>query len=159
MAANVQRAASESQCNRRGDNNTSRCAVRTGREKIGVTFASALRALLRQDPVVLMVGEIRDSETAEIAIQAALDGYRLDNGGYPTTAQGLRSLMDPPTSDPVPTSWRGPYLRKDLPLDPWGRTYLYSAPGPRHPNGFDLSSLGRDGMVGGENEDADIVGQ
>lgn len=44
-------------------------------EKIGVTFASALRALLRQDPDVLMVGEIRDPETAEIAIQAALTGH------------------------------------------------------------------------------------
>jgi general secretion pathway protein E len=44
-------------------------------EKIGVTFATALRALLRQDPDVMLVGEIRDSETAEIATQAALTGH------------------------------------------------------------------------------------
>src|SRR5205807_6383288 len=39
------------------------------------TFASGLRSILRQDPDVIMVGEIRDSETAEIAIQAALTGH------------------------------------------------------------------------------------
>ncbi|GJG85036.1 general secretion pathway protein GspE [Gemmatimonadetes bacterium T265] len=44
-------------------------------EKAGVTFATALRALLRQDPDVMLVGEIRDAETAEIATQAALTGH------------------------------------------------------------------------------------
>jgi type IV pilus assembly protein PilB len=44
-------------------------------EKIGFTFAAALRAFLRQDPDVIMVGEIRDEETAEIAIKAALTGH------------------------------------------------------------------------------------
>ncbi len=45
------------------------------REKVGVTFATALRALLRQDPDVLLVGEIRDPETADIATHAALTGH------------------------------------------------------------------------------------
>jgi type IV pilus assembly protein PilB len=45
------------------------------RAEIGLTFASALRSFLRQDPDVIMVGEIRDSETAEIAIRAALTGH------------------------------------------------------------------------------------
>jgi len=44
-------------------------------EKIGMTFAAALRSLLRQDPDVVMLGEIRDSETARTAIQAALTGH------------------------------------------------------------------------------------
>jgi len=44
-------------------------------ERIGMTFASALRALMRQDPDVIMVGEIRDMETATVAIQAALTGH------------------------------------------------------------------------------------
>jgi len=44
-------------------------------ERIGFTFASALRALLRQDPDVIMVGEIRDEETARISVQAALTGH------------------------------------------------------------------------------------
>jgi general secretion pathway protein G len=92
-------------------------------------------------------------------LATALDSYRLDNGGYPTTAQGLAALTQAPTSAPVPTSWRGPYLRKAVPLDPWGRAYVYASPGERNPRGFDLHSLGRDGQVGGEGEDADVVGQ
>ncbi len=45
------------------------------KEEIGLTFASALRAFLRQDPDIIMVGEIRDFETAEIAVKAALTGH------------------------------------------------------------------------------------
>jgi general secretion pathway protein E len=44
-------------------------------EKVGVTFAAALRSLLRQDPDIILVGEIRDAETAQIATQAALTGH------------------------------------------------------------------------------------
>jgi type IV pilus assembly protein PilB len=44
-------------------------------EKTGLTFAAALRSLLRQDPDIIMVGEIRDNETARIAVQAALTGH------------------------------------------------------------------------------------
>jgi general secretion pathway protein G len=90
---------------------------------------------------------------------AALDSYRLDNGGYPTTEQGLAALREKPAAGPVPANWRGPYLRKDSPLDPWGRPYVYTFPGARNKNGFDLLSLGRDGKPGGDGEDADVVGQ
>jgi general secretion pathway protein G len=99
------------------------------------------------------------STTARTQIEllsAALDGYRLDNGSYPTTDQGLASLRERPTRPPVPTNWRGPYIRKAVPLDPWGRPYLYRVPGVRNPSAFDLESLGRDGKVGGEGEDADV---
>ena len=92
-------------------------------------------------------------------LSAALDGYRLDTGRYPTTSQGLAALMQQPSAAPLPTGWRGPYLRKEVPLDPWGRAYLYASPGTRSPQGFDLSSLGRDGQLGGQGEDADIVAQ
>src|SRR3989440_7937461 len=44
-------------------------------EKAGLTFASALRSILRQDPNVVLVGEIRDRETAQIAVQASLTGH------------------------------------------------------------------------------------
>lgn len=90
-------------------------------------------------------------------LSAALDGYRLDNGAYPTTAQGLAALMEKPTTAPVPMAWRGPYLRRAIPLDPWGRPYQYLSPGVRSPSGFDLQSLGRDGAIGGEGEDADVI--
>ena len=99
------------------------------------------------------------STTARTQIEllsVALDGYRLDNGSYPTTDQGLAALRERPTRSPVPTNWRGPYLRKAVPLDPWGREYRYRAPGERNRSAFDLESLGRDGKVGGEGEDADV---
>ena len=99
------------------------------------------------------------STTARTQIEllsVALDGYRLDNGNYPTTDQGLAALRERPTRAPVPVNWRGPYLRKAVPVDPWGRPYLYRAPGERNPSAFDLESLGRDGKVGGDGEDADV---
>jgi general secretion pathway protein E len=45
------------------------------REKVGLTFAAALRSILRQDPDIIMIGETRDQETAQIAVQAALTGH------------------------------------------------------------------------------------
>jgi general secretion pathway protein G len=108
-----------------------------------------------------IIGRLSDakSTTARTQIEllsVALDGYRLDNGAYPTTDQGLAALRDKPTRPPVPSNWRGPYLRKAVPLDPWGRAYLYKAPGEKNAGAFDLESLGRDGKVGGDGEDADV---
>jgi general secretion pathway protein G len=100
------------------------------------------------------------SETAHTQIEmlsVALDNYRLDNGSYPTTEQGLEALRTAPTREPVARNWRGPYLRKDVPLDPWDRPYIYKSPGEQNKGGFDLSSLGRDGQPGGEGEDADVL--
>jgi general secretion pathway protein G len=87
---------------------------------------------------------------------AALDAYRLDNDFYPATGQGLEALRREPLSEPRPRNWRGPYLRKEVPADPWGRPYLYSSPGTANPWGYDLVSYGRDGGEGGDGEDADI---
>jgi general secretion pathway protein G len=88
---------------------------------------------------------------------ASLDAYRLDNDAYPTTAQGLASLRREPVSDPRPRRWSGPYLRKEVPVDPWGRAYVYRSPGTANPWGFDLLSYGRDGRPGGEGEDRDVT--
>ncbi|MFL5540130.1 MAG: type II secretion system major pseudopilin GspG [Longimicrobiaceae bacterium] len=89
---------------------------------------------------------------------SAIDAYRLDNDEYPTTEQGLAALRARPQSGPQPRSWRGPYLRRDVPLDPWGRPYVYRSPGVANPEGYDLLTLGRDGREGGEGEDADVLG-
>lgn len=100
------------------------------------------------------------SETARTQIRLltlALDNYRFDNGSYPTTAQGLAALRQRPTTDPVPRAWKGPYLRREVPDDPWGRPYLYRSPGEVNPAEFDLLTLGRDGQPGGEGDDADIT--
>jgi general secretion pathway protein G len=90
-------------------------------------------------------------------LSVALDNYRLDNGSYPTTAQGLQALRVRPTTEPIPRNWRGPYLRRDVPADPWDRPYVYVSPGEHEPSSFDLLTLGRDGQPGGEDEDADIT--
>jgi general secretion pathway protein G len=100
------------------------------------------------------------SETARTQIEmlsVALDNYRLDNGTYPTTEQGLEALRTAPTREPVPRNWRGPYLRKEVPADPWDRPYVYKSPGEQNKGGFDLLSLGADGRPGGEGEDADVL--
>lgn len=81
----------------------------------------------------------------------ALDQYRLDVGRYPTTQEGLNSLNVNPGID----RWQGPYLKKELPQDPWGRSYQYQCPGNH--GEYDLYSLGLDGAPGGEGEDADVV--
>ena len=86
----------------------------------------------------------------------ALDQYRLDNDYYPSTIQGLEALRAAPTGEPPAANWRGPYLKKPIPTDPWGHPYLYRSPGTTNPNGYDLLSYGRDGKRGGDGDDADI---
>ncbi len=90
------------------------------------------------------------------AMETALRMYKLDNGFYPTTEQGLEALVSPPSSGRRPTAWRqGGYLEKGrVPLDPWKNPYVYISPG-RHGD-FDLMSYGADGEPGGEGKDADI---
>jgi len=87
---------------------------------------------------------------------SALDAYRLNNGDYPTTQQGLEALRREPLSDPRPPDWRGPYVRKEIPVDPWGNPYVYRCPGEANPWSYDLVSYGKDGKPGGEGEAADI---
>jgi general secretion pathway protein G len=87
----------------------------------------------------------------------ALDSYRLDNDVFPTTAQGLDALRTAPTSSDAPRNWRGPYLRKSIPRDPWGRSYVYVSPGKENPTSYDVYTLGRDGTLGGDGDDADIT--
>ena len=90
-------------------------------------------------------------------LSTALESYRLDNGRYPTTEQGLAALRERPSSSPAPTNWRGPYLRKGVPLDAWERAYLYRSPGEQNRTTFDLFTYGRDGKAGGHDEDADLT--
>ncbi len=78
-------------------------------------------------------------------ISLALKLYELDNGNYPTSEQGLQALLSKPTSSPVPMNWNGPYLEKKA-IDPWGKEYQYTYPGTHNPQGFDLYSMGKDGV-------------
>jgi general secretion pathway protein G len=81
----------------------------------------------------------------------SLDQFRLDVGRYPTTQEGLAALVTNPGID----KWEGPYLKKGLPNDPWGRPYIYTCPGTH--GEYDIVSYGRDGQPGGEGEDRDVV--
>jgi general secretion pathway protein G len=128
-------------------------------EILVVIIVLGMLAALVGPRILGRVSEAR-SATARTQIELlglGLDNYRLDNGGYPGTEQGLEALNEKPTREPVPQNWRGPYLRKAIPLDPWGRPYIYRSPGEHTPTGYDLSSLGRDGIPGGSDEDADIT--
>jgi general secretion pathway protein G len=84
--------------------------------------------------------------------ETVLDLYRLDVGRYPTQSQGLGALRVQPAGV---ANWDGPYLRKDVPLDPWGNPYVYRFPGEH--GDYDLLSYGLDGQPGGEGNDMDIV--
>jgi general secretion pathway protein G len=90
------------------------------------------------------------------SLESALKMYKLDNGSYPTTEQGLKALVEAPTVGNLPKNWRqGGYLEKGkVPKDPWGNEFVYVSPGSH--GDFDLSSLGADGEPGGEEFDKDI---
>lgn len=86
------------------------------------------------------------------AFEKALDTYRLDVGRFPSSEEGLSALLVQPADA---TKWNGPYLKKEVPQDPWGHAYLYKAPGTK--GDFEILSYGKDGQPGGAGEDADIV--
>jgi general secretion pathway protein G len=105
------------------------------------------------------VGEARrNAARSQLQILAlAIDAYRLDNDAFPSTEQGLEALRTFPVTGDAPKNWKGPYLRQLVPLDPWGRAYVYVSPGSANPNAYDLYSLGKDGKIGGDGEDADLT--
>lgn len=85
------------------------------------------------------------------ALAKALDTFRLDTGHYPSTESGLSALVVKPGNEP---KWQGPYLQKDVPLDPWGRAYVYRL--ANEGGDFELKSFGKDGQPGGEAENVDV---
>lgn len=127
-------------------------------EIIVVIVVIAALATLVAPNVFQHVFTARDA-TARTQIEmlgSSLDAYRLDNGAYPTTTQGLAALWSEPTTAPHPRNWNGPYTRKEIPTDPWGTAYVYRSPGSESGQGYEIVSLGADGRPGGEGEAADI---
>ena len=96
--------------------------------------------------------EVKAARAQIVALEKSLDQYRLDTGRYPSTEQGLSALNTKPATEP---KWAGPYLKKEVPPDPWGTPYAYKNPGEH--GDYDLISYGRDGRPGGTGEDADIT--
>jgi general secretion pathway protein G len=82
-------------------------------------------------------------------IEVALDAFEIDNGRYPTTSEGIKWLVEEPTSM---SNWKGPYIKRGVPKDPWGNEYVYRQPGRHNTNGFDLYSYGSDGSDGGDDD-------
>jgi len=130
------------------------------RKKDGFTFIEMMAVVVIISILVALIAPRLIGRTEEAKRQAAkadieanialaLDLYALDCGSYPTTEQGLGALVTKPNIAPIPESWKGPYLKKGIPKDPWGRTYLYHYPGERNKEDYDLHSYGADGVEGG----------
>lgn len=83
-------------------------------------------------------------------LEVALDAFEIDLGRYPTTSEGLRALTEKPASDSE--GWQQPYLKRDVPKDPWGSEYQYRCPGTYNVDGYDLYSLGPDRKLGGDDD-------
>lgn len=96
--------------------------------------------------------EVKATKAQIDALGKAIDQFWLDTGHYPSMEEGLAALVARPPNEP---KWDGPYLQKDVPLDPWGRAYVFKIPGDHHE--YDLYSYGKDGQPGGEGEMADIT--
>jgi len=115
---------------------------------IGMLAALVVPRFIRQE-------EKAKSKAAKAQVEllgTALDTFRLDVGRYPTTQEGLDTLRRKPGGV---DRWDGPYLKKELPLDPWGRAYIYLSPGEHGP--YDLLSYGADGASGGDGDNKDVT--
>lgn len=125
------------------------------RQRAGFTLIELMLVIVIIGALVAMVVPrlAGRSEEARVAaakadikgnLSLALRLYEVDNGRYPSSSQGLDALLAKPSSPPLPTNWKGPYIEQE-PLDPWGKTYVYRYPGTHPPREYDLSSLGPDG--------------
>ncbi|MFI5357948.1 MAG: type II secretion system major pseudopilin GspG [Opitutales bacterium] len=85
------------------------------------------------------------AQTQIATFGTALDAFEVDTGSYPRGSDGLRQLVVQPADVP---NWRGPYLKSDIPLDPWGHPYVFDYPGKLNPSGYDIRSAGPDGQLG-----------
>ena len=112
---------------------------------IGILAAAVLPKLTKQLPFV----QNRTARSDLATIENVLDTYYIQNGDYPTTDQGLKALVEKPTSPPSPKNWNGPYVKK-LPKDPWGNEYKYKCPGEHNPDDYDLWSTGKSGQDGAD---------
>ena len=84
-----------------------------------------------------------------LSIENAMDLYKLDNGFYPTTAQGMSALVIQPDTSPVPENWESGGYLKHLPVDPWGQAYHYLNPG-KHGD-IDIFTDGTHAVIGNWN--------
>ena len=122
-------------------------------ELLVVMVILAMLAALVGPKLFTKVGKGKQSaaKTQIELLGQALDSYRLDTGHYPSTSEGLNALV----TNTGATGWYGPYLKKALPNDPWGKPYQYQSPGTH--GEYDIFSYGADGAPGGEGENKDVA--
>lgn len=82
-------------------------------------------------------------------LEVALDAFEVDSGRYPTTSEGLKALVENPSGS---KNWKGPYLKRGVPKDPWDNQYIYTQPGRHNTYGYDLYSFGGDNKEGGDDD-------
>jgi len=128
----------------------------TGFTLLEIMLVLGIIAILVSSGIYLLSGNIDVAKETRVesdikAISTQLKTYEMSNYAPPTTEQGLLALVEPPTAAPEPRRWKK--LLEELPKDPWGRDYVYRSPGVQNPAGFDLFSLGPDGV-----ESADDIG-
>lgn len=131
---------------------------RTGFTLLELLVVIAIIGLLASLVGPRLFGQISKSEheTARAQLDSfgkALDAYRIDMGSYPSTDIGLTVLINKPAANSQ--NWRGPYLQKAIPLDPWGQPFQYRGAGEGRD--YSLLSLGKDGRPGGDGDDADVL--
>jgi len=117
---------------------------------LGILGAVILPQILSRPDTVRRQAAQTDIRT----LTQALDVYRLDNFQYPSSEQGLESLIERPDGFPEAKNWNPDGYIKKLPSDPWGSPYLYER---RDTSVYTLLSLGADGQEGGEGLNADIT--
>ena len=126
-----------------------------GRKKSGFTLVELLLVLVILGILAALVlpkftgrteqARVTAAQTQIATFGTALDAFEVDTGSYPRGQDGLAQLISQPSDV---TNWRGPYLKSDIPLDPWGHPYVYEFPGRVNASGYDLRSAGPDGQPG-----------
>lgn len=139
------------------DMNSHRTRIRSARR--GFTLVELLLVLVILGMLAALVmpkftgrteqARVTAAQTQIATFGTALDAFEVDTGSYPRGSDGLQQLLVAPREG---TGWRGPYLKNDIPMDPWGNAYVYECPGKNNPSGYDLMSMGPDGQAGTEDD-------
>lgn len=135
--------------------------VRTGFTLLELVVVVAIIAVLASVVAPNLVRHAADAKVQAARSQMemlslALEAYHLDMDDYPSTEQGLEILRVKPSGIPNIDSWRGPYIKREIPLDPWGRAYKYRYPGENDSTSFELATFGKDGILGGSADSKDL---